>query len=196
MTTNAKPRNLRNTSAGLAPHSSPLNYGDAHGVNDFQDAVENASDTSDRTEANAVRAMGERPLGFQLVTQAKKYSRRHIYHHDSNSAGFRKLASAVSDLVLSGRHPSGSVPTEQSALLGANDEHGEKQEQIALWEALADIIFGKWVSIFLVLIPFCFLAKHLQWPPIWIFWLNFFVMIPLAAILGTSPKRLPRTQIK
>ena len=158
-------------------------------MNEFQDVVENTSETSDRsvqerTEANAVRAMGERPLGFQLVAQAKKYSRRHIFHHDSNSTGFRRLTSAVSDLVSPGRHPNSSGPTEQSALLGANNENGEKKELIALWEALADIIFGKLVSVFLVFIPFCFLAKHLQWPPIWIFWLNFFVMIPLAAILG------------
>jgi Ca2+:H+ antiporter len=60
----------------------------------------------------------------------------------------------------------------------------DKEEFQSPWKALDEIIFGKMVSIFLILIPFCFLAKNLHWGAIWVFWSNFLVMIPLASILG------------
>jgi Ca2+:H+ antiporter len=60
----------------------------------------------------------------------------------------------------------------------------DSNEFQSAWKALDEIIFGKVVSIFLALIPFCFLAKNLHWGAIWVFWSNFLVMIPLASILG------------
>jgi Ca2+:H+ antiporter len=49
---------------------------------------------------------------------------------------------------------------------------------------LKDIIFGKLVSVFLLLIPLAFWSHYGGWGANYVFWLNFLVMIPLAAILG------------
>ena len=65
---------------------------------------------------------------------------------------------------------------------GQPEEAPEEKETIL--EVLKDIIVGKFVSPLLLLAPFAYLAHRQQWGAIWIFWLNFFVMIPLAAILG------------
>lgn len=51
--------------------------------------------------------------------------------------------------------------------------------------ALVEIICGKGIiSACLLVIPLSLWAVHYQWSDTWIFWLNFVVMIPLAAILG------------
>jgi Ca2+:H+ antiporter len=55
---------------------------------------------------------------------------------------------------------------------------------IPLKIALRAIIFEKSVSVFLLLIPFAYMAHAFDWGARWVFWLNFCVMIPLASILG------------
>ena len=57
-------------------------------------------------------------------------------------------------------------------------------------EALMDICFGKFVSVFLLISPVALWANFNDWPPVWIFWLNFLVMIPLASILGDFTEEL------
>jgi hypothetical protein len=59
--------------------------------------------------------------------------------------------------------------------------YGSKESVIL---ALRGIILGKAVSVLLLLAPFAIMSHYLQWNAKWIFWLNFLVMIPLAAILG------------
>jgi Ca2+:H+ antiporter len=67
---------------------------------------------------------------------------------------------------------------------GKEDEEDIEIPCETVWDCLSDIIFGQFVSIFLVFIPFAYLAHKLQWSPGWVFWLNFLCMIPLASILG------------
>ncbi|KAL3943105.1 MAG: hypothetical protein SGBAC_002796 [Bacillariaceae sp.] len=55
---------------------------------------------------------------------------------------------------------------------------------IPLKIALRAIILEKTVSVFLLLIPFAYMAHAFDWGARWVFWLNFCVMIPLASILG------------
>jgi Ca2+:H+ antiporter len=59
-----------------------------------------------------------------------------------------------------------------------------KKEGYDTISALKDIVFGKIISALLLLAPVAVLAHVQGWSPVWIFWLNFLVMIPLAAILG------------
>ena len=97
-------------------------------------------------------------------------------------------------------HPSqvvvgGDVDSEGSALLGGDkrkQDHGtmepasglSRHAPIPLKIALRAIILEKAVSVFLLLIPFAYLAHAFNWGARWVFWLNFCVMIPLASILG------------
>lgn len=59
-----------------------------------------------------------------------------------------------------------------------------EHKEIPVASALKGIILGKKVSFLLVLMPFAYLAHRNEWNAQWIFWLNFGVMVPLAAILG------------
>jgi Ca2+:H+ antiporter len=53
-----------------------------------------------------------------------------------------------------------------------------------IWGHFRDIWFGKPISVFLLVVPLALLSHYLQWSAQWVFWLNFFAMIPLAATLG------------
>lgn len=59
--------------------------------------------------------------------------------------------------------------------------HLDKPSQLStVW----NIYSGKGVSVCLLAAPLAIWADRHQWSPIWIFWLNFAVMIPLASVLG------------
>lgn len=83
-------------------------------------------------------------------------------------------------LFGSSSHSVESDPNENSSLLPSTSEHGQE----STFGTIIQIVFGKSVSIFLLLIPFAFMARYMAWGDTWVFWLNFFVMIPLASILG------------
>jgi Ca2+:H+ antiporter len=85
--------------------------------------------------------------------------------------------------------------------LGNIDENkSDEGEELELLEdaddytvkgAIKDMVFGKGiVSLCLLAAPFAVLSVHLEWGAIWVFWLNFIVMIPLAAILGDFTEEL------
>jgi Ca2+:H+ antiporter len=51
--------------------------------------------------------------------------------------------------------------------------------------AIRDMVFGKViVSLCLIAAPFALISSYQEWSAIWIFSLNFIVMVPLASILG------------
>lgn len=64
------------------------------------------------------------------------------------------------------------------------------EEPISTKEALMDIVFGKYISILLLAIPVACFANYQGWSPVWVFWLNFIVMVPLASILGDFTEEL------
>jgi len=130
---------------------------------------------------NSPRGMGTRPLGFEVIVQLKRHAKKERSQR-------RLLAGYDSLSVKSFAHSQRSEADETTSLVieeedeSADGEPGKADETV--WDFLHDLIFGKTVSIFLILMPFAFLAKKLDWGPLWVFWLNFFVMIPLASILG------------
>jgi Ca2+:H+ antiporter len=176
-----RPRpNSRNYSTGLEPHAF-FHHNDGDDDDDLEKMAMKNNEVNNNVVENRsiqVQAMGERPLAFQLVAQAKKFSRQNIEYDPNSSFAIRKRAEGK-------QGEEDHMSTEESNLLDSSTENRSAKRIIPLsWEALHDIIFGKLVSIFLIFIPFCFLAKTLNWGPVWVFWFNFFVMIPLAAILG------------
>eukprot|EP00980_Cylindrotheca_fusiformis_P007981 scaffold1697_cov120-Cylindrotheca_fusiformis.AAC.63 len=86
------------------------------------------------------------------------------------------------NLLPSDDVPQPSDASEASSLLP--DVNRASPVKIPLLRALRSIVFEKSVSVFLVLIPFAYLSHANGWNAKYIFWFNFFVMIPLAAILG------------
>jgi Ca2+:H+ antiporter len=80
--------------------------------------------------------------------------------------------------------PQLSDVSESSSLLPENNNTPSAPFKIPIATALRSIILEKYVSVFLLLIPFAVWAHVGGWNAQWIFWLNFLVMIPLAAILG------------
>jgi Ca2+:H+ antiporter len=67
----------------------------------------------------------------------------------------------------------------------------EEEDDYTVKGAIQEMVFGKGiVSLCLIAAPFAVLSVHLEWGAIWIFWLNFIVMVPLAAILGDFTEEL------
>jgi len=53
-----------------------------------------------------------------------------------------------------------------------------------------DMILGKWLNVLLLVIPFAVASHYLAWGSVWVFWLNFLAMLPLASILGDFTEEL------
>jgi len=49
---------------------------------------------------------------------------------------------------------------------------------------LAELIFGKKINVLLLFIPLAYSSYQCNWDATYVFWLNFFALIPLAAMLG------------
>jgi Sodium/calcium exchanger protein len=81
-----------------------------------------------------------------------------------------------------GRFPShGSIATHDTL---TNMEITGSSEPTNIWKSFLNIWVGKYICVCLLAAPVALMAKYQNWSASWIFWLNFFVMLPLAAILG------------
>eukprot|EP01056_Protomagalhaensia_sp_Gyna25_P001153 Protomagalhaensia_sp_Gyna_25__1152@NODE_1566_length_1727_cov_36_385664_g1273_i0_p1_GENE_NODE_1566_length_1727_cov_36_385664_g1273_i0NODE_1566_length_1727_cov_36_385664_g1273_i0_p1_ORF_typecomplete_len439_score49_09Na_Ca_ex/PF01699_24/6_4e27Na_Ca_ex/PF01699_24/1_3e22SLATT_6/PF18169_1/0_12SLATT_6/PF18169_1/2e03SelK_SelG/PF10961_8/0_56_NODE_1566_length_1727_cov_36_385664_g1273_i03291645 len=78
--------------------------------------------------------------------------------------------------------PSGSIPpiTENESL-----QYTWKTDALGLWSLLATHL-----NIMLIFSPLGILAAQNNWGDLWVFWFNFFALIPEAAILGNSTEQL------
>ena len=140
----------------------------------------------------SIHGMGARPLGSELVARVRRLEKK---ERSIRRLNLMNAASAsMSSKSLGGQSfaiATSSSADESTSLLREkaddngedNDGHDEEKNE-TVSEFLYDMIFGKLVSVFLVFMPFAFLAYHLEWGPLWVFWLNFLVMIPIASILG------------
>ncbi len=116
---------------------------------------------------------------FRSAAMARKWSnnsRRQLLLK-SRESSTREMTSELTPLQDATN--GGSVTSENNQ---AAD--GKQIPQYNTVEALKSIIIRKPVSVFLLLVPFAILSAKAGWGANYIFWLNFFVMIPLAAILG------------
>jgi Ca2+:H+ antiporter len=123
---------------------------------------------------NSMRSM-ENSMGSMDPFKAK-YVSKLIAKRDSGHRGDSDRSASASERtpLTSTRQ---SIPEDQPA------DYAKKQGYDTI-SALKDIVFGKLISTSLLLAPVAVLAHVQQWSPVWIFWLNFLVMVPLAAILG------------
>ncbi|ETO27955.1 hypothetical protein RFI_09177 [Reticulomyxa filosa] len=74
------------------------------------------------------------------------------------------------------------------------DEMSEsKQSKYCNWrndlKSVRNLVFGSYVNLLLLVVPFGFISHYLDWNSTVVFFLNFFAMMPLASILGDSTLR-------
>jgi Ca2+:H+ antiporter len=193
-----KPDNVRNASVGDDSLITPPDH-------QGQDSDRIGRWTSDP----AGRGKGQGLEGVQEFRSARKSGARHsiefdLLSHDSSAAigataSFRSAAMArhlvnksrrnhlkkrksVRESVLISELVEGS--SESTPLQKREGSGGDAPPEYDTVEAIKSIILGKPVSVLLLLIPFAIWSKFAGWGAEYIFWLNFCVMIPLAAILG------------
>jgi len=72
------------------------------------------------------------------------------------------------------------------------EEEGVEEPDMEDWVNYIkdDMIMGKWLNILFIFIPLAIASHYLQWGSIYIFWLNFLAMLPLASILGDFTEEL------
>uniref|UniRef100_A0A0G4GZY9 Sodium/calcium exchanger membrane region domain-containing protein n=1 Tax=Chromera velia CCMP2878 TaxID=1169474 RepID=A0A0G4GZY9_9ALVE len=84
--------------------------------------------------------------------------------------------------------------TEGDALIPENG--GEPKKEVNWgscqqnWMALVALLRGSFLSVLLVFIPLGIAAYQLDWGNVWVFWLNFMAIIPLAWLIGESTEAL------
>ncbi|KAF0698183.1 Aste57867_11168 [Aphanomyces stellatus] len=80
-----------------------------------------------------------------------------------------------------------SAHVEKSAL-PVNDPHSvPRPTQL---RAILHLFTGSWINVLLLIAPVAIVAHVNKWPDVWIFVLNFLVMMPLANILGEATEAL------
>ena len=86
-----------------------------------------------------------------------------------------------------------AIPEDHSASnlnamdVSSNSNNGQNdvaEVETNIWKNFMDIWIAKHVSIFLLVTPLAIYVTKAQWSGAWIFWTNFFVLLPLASILG------------
>lgn len=176
--------------------SSGSNRGVSIQVDETQPLVSNVEQTQivNKQKLNSsVRAMGTRKMGFQAIAHVKRLEKKERstkrLMDGTGSNRSRSFGTSIRNLIGSTRSGDGSdrnTPKKYGSMDRdeASVDEEEEEEKETVFEVLTDIIFGKFVSIFLICIPFAWMSHHFEWGSQWVFWLNFLVMIPLAAILG------------
>ncbi|KAL3908206.1 MAG: hypothetical protein SGARI_003167, partial [Bacillariaceae sp.] len=90
-----------------------------------------------------------------------------------------RSASNLNVMDVSGHSDSkGPPPTTTTT----TTQSPEDKKQI--WMNFLDVWIGKYVSVFLLVTPLALWATMHNWSGAWVFWTNFFVLLPLASILG------------
>ena len=72
----------------------------------------------------------------------------------------------------------------ESSIRSELDKTAPAEEETSPWKDFLDMWIGKPISLLLFFAPFGYLSHALGWGPLYVFWLNFLTMVPLASILG------------
>lgn len=133
------------------------------------------------------------PMGVAGTFRAKglarrwvNSSRRHLLkqHQDFSTKSLISAASEATPLNLSIRVQTFSMESPREQAPESTEPADLEPKVVDIWANFRAIWFGKPVSLCMLVIPLALLAHHRNWSATWVFWLNFFVMLPLAAILG------------
>lgn len=153
---------------------------------------------SEQSEGKNEDPLGKRisfakALAFRIVAQARhlEYKERQLEYKErskrrliTSECSNRSLVTSLRSLTSGRAELSPLVMSERKKELESTDgDTVEEKEEESTLEALRDMIFGKWVSVLLLFMPFAILSHTLEWSPVSVFWCNFFTMIPLASIL-------------
>ena len=130
------------------------------------------------------------PVGFGSVHKGKLHYKREVSKRRIQAARNRGAAGAAAAgetrPLMPDRIPADNDDDKAEGEEKEGDDDDDEDDSIkpSAYDVLWDMVFGHYVSIFLIAMPFATVANFLQWGPLWIFWLNFFTMVPLASILG------------
>lgn len=198
----SRSQSLGETSLDPWHHSSairdPINdhKNNGRGGGGSGDASHATSLANSREHLEEHAAVGETGT-FRSRAMARRWvnnSRRRLLEKNASSrslmsnAGDSKTGSS-SVMVEETPLISVAIPEDRSAsnleLMGSQESStGEKTKRISIWSSFLDVWFGKFVSIFLLATPLALWVTARGWSGAWIFWTNFFVLLPLASILG------------
>lgn len=114
-------------------------------------------------------------IGFQALKAARRESR-------SGTLGFK--------FVKTRSEPSigyGSIDGQSRSF---DSRDGQQSGGGSFIRVIWDMLASKIINIFLIFLPFGYLSYAYDWGDNYVFWLNFFSMLPLASILGDFTEEL------
>lgn len=145
------------------------------------------------------RGVGARPLGFQAVARVRKLerkersTRRFLLSQQSSKSLLQGISNELAPLkrasvasvatTISSDQPDVFYQSSDCRMSPA-DQGMFESHKATTSQVLKNIIFGKTVSVLLLLMPVALWANHRGWSATWKFWLNFAVLVPLATILS------------
>jgi hypothetical protein len=146
--------------------------------------------TSDHAAVGETETFRARAMARRFVNT----SRRKLLE---KNASVKSMASTSTNVGVGEATPLvASIPEDRSTSkldlgMGSNqpketaeDEKENEEVPINIWRNFFEVWFGKYVSVFLLATPLALWATFHGWSGAWIFWTNFFVLLPLASILG------------
>lgn len=128
---------------------------------------------------------------FRARAMARRWvnnSRRKLLEKNASARSInstRSISSSVNaDVTETSPLKKKAIPEDRSSHNQEWSGDSTHEEPKNIWASFADIWFGKPVSLFLLATPLALWATHNHWSGAWIFWTTFFVLLPLASILG------------
>jgi len=83
------------------------------------------------------------------------------------------------------------APNERSSLLPNDNQTGEsnKKAEPSFLKSYQTFVFGTWLNLALIAVPFSFLSHFLHWGASWTFIISFIAIVPLASMLGDATEQ-------
>ena len=113
---------------------------------------------------------------------------RHSFHHFAPKHNNRRRK--YQSLASQGKHYGSLDQPKNNGIENSTNASSELFDWREDIKSLKSLIFGSYLNLFLILLPFCFISYYMNFSGTWIFFINFFTMIPLASILGDSTEML------
>mmetsp|Transcript_25472 Transcript_25472/g.39458 ORF Transcript_25472/g.39458 Transcript_25472/m.39458 type:complete len:474 (-) Transcript_25472:205-1626(-) len=129
--------------------------------------------------------------GFMNMSVGRNYKNKSAAFLPTQTRGYADSKLSYGSMMVSEISDENEQFSEARGGENGDDFFDPKEvEKEGIVKHLLTMCLTKPVSPLLLALPFAYISYHQEWSPVWIFWLNFLGMVPLASILGDFTEEL------